>query len=440
MAYIGKHVKNAPVRAKKSRFGIWMVLYSAVFLAISAALLGVLWHRLDVFEASRPDTAFAEWMAVNKGGIRGKMESMGIEKSFLDTLDFDNVTYYKKLDEYTEQSPAYGIRLGKRTYLTAFLAPDEALDYDSNTWRVSELKVIPSELCVYIPDDAALYISGVSADEKYAAEKNAQSIQLSVLESARADILGLKKYALTDVYGMENVKVLSANGEELAPSVVSGESYYFAPVESDYKIVAPGEFAVYVNDIRLDDGNSEILSEKLGDFEGVEDMIPYVPVVNTYIVRGLIAEPYIRAESYDGSVPEPVSNENGFIVYELAEDAAFKADVSQRITDAFRAYVNFSGNKNKDFQTNLNNYLKFLVPNSEAARRAKSAGSSLLWVNGRDTTLGSSEIASVIRYGEDMFTAEMKFTIKTAPETDHSVLFLFVRYEDSWRIVRVLNN
>lgn len=440
MAYIGKHVKNEPVKAKKSHFWVWMILYSAVFLSLTAALLGVLWHRLDVFEASRPDTAFAEWMDVNRSSLREKMQSMGVEESFLNTLDFENVTYYKKLDEYTEQSPAYGIRLGKRTYITAFLSPDEALDYDSNTWKVSELKIVPSELCIYIPDNATLLISGINADEKYTAEKNAQSVELSPLEQGRADILGLKKYALTDVYGTENIKVIAANGEELEESVVSGSSYYFAPVESDYKIIAPGEYTVFVNDILLDDSNAEILSVKLEDFEGIEDMIPYVPEIKTYTVRGLIAEPHIRAASYDGSSPEPVSVENNVTTYALYEDASFKAEVSQRVTDAFKAYVNFSGNKNKDFQTNLNNYLKFLVPNSEVAKRAKSAGSSLLWVNGRDTTLGSSEIASVIRYGDDMFTAEMKFTIKTAPETDHSVLFFFVRYEDNWRIVRVLNN
>lgn len=437
MAYTGKHLKNVE---KKSRFGLWLALYAAVFLALTAAMLGVLWHRLEVFEASRPETGMSEWMSANTRNIRFAMENMGIEKSWLDTLDFDNVTYYKKLDEYTEARPAFGIRLGGKTCLTAFLAPDKALDYGSETWKVAELKVIPSELCVYVPDDASVEINGVPADAKYTPERDAQSVQLGELERARGDIHGLKKYALADVYGIENVKVRSASGEELAPSVQSGASYYYAPVESNFEIRAPGLYSVLVNGIILDSSNSEIVSEPVEDFEGLGDMIPFEPENRIYTVRGLIAEPIITAYGEDGALVAPASAGDGAVSFEPVENEAFRAGVEGRVTDAFRAYVNFSGNKNKDFKTNLNNYLKYLVPGSEVAKRAKSAGSSLEWVNGRDATLGNSEIASVLRYGEDMFTAQVDFTIKTAPDTVHSVLFIFVRYEQSWRIVRVLNN
>ena len=90
--------------------------------------------------------------------------------------------------------------------------------------------------------------------------------------------------------------------------------------------------------------------------------------------------------------------------------------------------------------TNYSRYRSYLVPDSEPAQRAEGALQSLSWMSDRDQSLESCTISEVISYSDNLFTAQIDFTMKS-DETDdaNSYLFIFVRYEGEWKIVRILN-
>ena len=99
------------------------------------------------------------------------------------------------------------------------------------------------------------------------------------------------------------------------------------------------------------------------------------------------------------------------------------------------------GNRNADLYGNYRRYLSYLVPGSEAALRAEKSLDSLYWVKGRDTTLDAVSVGDVMRYGDDCFTVWLDFTRRLVDggEDNNSYLFIFTRYNNEWRVVRVMN-
>ena len=435
-------VKEHKYRSSRTRFLTGYFIYIMAFVAIIIVGLTVLWLRMDAYERSRPYRAMDSLMSMeNPEAWRKLLADEGVEAAYLDTLAFDQANYTKKLGEYTDEKPVYSVRFGKTTMLTAYLRKGEDLRFGYSAWVLDHLTPVDSGLCVYAPEGATVMLNGAAVGEEYIAERNAQNITLGPLEADRTDIPGLTKYVLNRCFTADGITVTDAQGNALALGMQQGKSYYYPPVTSGYLIEAPSAVTVTVNGIPLTEEYAEITRKPLEDFEGMGDSVPVLPADVTYVIDGLVAAPEIKASFADGTLLAPTEKTADRWTFRLLPDEALRAEQEERILRIFDAYIAFLGNRNADLYGNYRRYLAYLVPGSEAAQRAEKSLDSLYWVQGRDTTLEDVSLGDVIRYGDDCFTAWLDFTrrLLDGGEDNNSYLFIFVRYNSEWRVVRVMN-
>ena len=429
-------------RPKKSRFWLGYVIYIVVFLLIVAAGLTYLWLRMDAYERSRPYRAMDGLMALMRPeDWRRELSDDGVEASFIDTLDLNSAGYVKKLGEYSDEHPVYSIRFGKKTMLTAALEQGQPLRFGYNAWQLDSLTLVKSGLTVYAPEGALVTRNGQPVGPECLVERNAQNVTLGPLEAQRSDLPGLSKYALDACFTAEHIVVTDADGSELALSAQKGNAYYYAPMTSAYVITAPSAVTVTVNGIALTEENARIERTPLEDFAGLEAFIPEMPAELRYVIDGLVAKPLVEARFPDGSALAPAEQTDDAWVFRLEPDAEFRAAMEERILRIFDAYIAFLGNRNGDLNGNYQRYKSYLVPDSDAAKRAAKSLDSLYWVTGRDTSLDGVALGDVIRYGDNCFTAWLDFTrrLLDGGEDNNSYLFIFLRYQDEWRVVQIMN-
>lgn len=441
-------------RRKKSAFRRGYLIYVLCFLLVIAAGLLLLWERMDVYERSRPERAVNAWLAEKSAADwRALLEEKGVDEAFLDTLNLSDAESYKKLDAYTEETPAFGIRFGGRTMLTATLAPGEALGFGSHAWVLSGTELTGSGLTVYAPEDAVLTVDGVPAGDDCLVQTNAQSLTLGVFErDALAETPGLAKYVINTIYTTDRLHVSDAEGRELPQSYSSGMSYYYPPLTSDYRITVPAGASVMANGVPVTEENAafaDVKGEPFPEYEifaGIEDSVEIEipsPDARIWTLEGLVARPSVAVSMPDGTELSPAEETENAWVYawapEVTEDAGFAAEQEEFILKVFDAYIAFTGNRGRNLNGNYARYNAYLVPDSDAAERARRALPSLEWVKNRDTDLvaDSVEVTEVLRFGDKCFTAEL--TYETVKGEANRIVFAFVPYNGSWRVVRVMN-
>lgn len=431
----------AEPQKEKKRSGFWTGywVYVCVFLVLIIAALGAFRYWLNNYELSRPHLTMENYLkAADSAYWHDFLAAKGVEESFLETLDLNDTSYFKKVDLYTDEQPAYGIRFGDRHMLTTTLKPGRVLSFGETTWDVDTVELVKSGLTVYAPAGATLTVRGAEVSADCLMQENAQALTLGELEQGREDIPGLDRYELDSIFGNENLVVTDAEGNELPLSQRQGKRYYYAPLTRSWTVTAPGDATVFVNGVALSSANARYRSEPLEDFEGLEAWIDPIPTVAVWTVDGLVAEPEIRAELRGTELEGELDGER--CVFQQTEDAAFAQEVRSRVLSAFDAYIAFSGNRGANLNANYSNYNSYLVPGSVAAERAKKALDSLYWVKGRDTALQTQELREIMRYGEDCFTALIDYTLNVDGSIgENSTLFIFIRYNGGWSLVNILN-
>ena len=427
---------------KKHSFLIGYLIYIIVFLLLIGAGLTVLWLRMDAYEKSRPYKAMDALMSqMSADDWRGRLSSAGVEDSYIDSLDLQTATYVKKLGEYTDQRPVYSIRFGKKPMFVASLKEGQALRFGYHAWEPDSLTVVDSDLTVFAPEGAVITVHGQPVGPESVAQRNAQPITLGPLEADRSDIPGLTKYVLTRCYAIESIEVFDAEGNALAQSYSRRNAYYYPPLTSGYVIEAPSAVTVKVNGIALTEENSEITRTPLEDFEGLGDSVPVSPAELRYVIDGLMLRPNVEAVFENGDTLAPTEETEEGWVYRLQPDPDFAAEQESYILTVFDAYIAFLGNRDGELYKNYQRYQSYLLPGSDAAKRAEKSLDSLYWVSGRDTALDGVELGDVIRYGDNCFTAWLDFTRRLVDggEDNNSYLFIFVRSNGQWRVARVMN-
>ena len=421
---------------RSHRFRTGYLIFLCVSLIVILAGLLLLWVRMDIYERSRPYRAMDTWTAGASAAYwHDLLAGKGVDESYLATLALDDASYYKKLDAYTDETPAYGIRFGSKTMLSVTLKKGAALPFNSYVWELDTVEAVPSGLTVFAPEDAVLAVRGEAVEADALVQRDAQPVTLGPLEATRDDIPGLAKYALDWIFTVDGLTVTDAEGSELSLAHTSGNSYYYPPLTSGYVIEAPSAVTVTVNGIPLTEENAEITRKALEDFAGLGDSIPVEPADVTYVIDGLVARPDVEAVFADGTLLAPTEATDDRWTFALRPDPDFAAEQESYILTVFDAYIAFLGNRGGDMYGNLYNYQQYLVPGSEASERASKSLDSLYWF------VESVSLGDVIRYGDDCFTAWIDFTRRIDEETTdlNSLLFIFVRYNGQWRVVRVMN-
>ena len=441
----------APAAGTSRRFYRGYAIFVAAALLLILAALAFLWDRMDVYERSRPARAIESWMeAKGPENWRQLLLDQGIEADYADSLDLEHPEFYKRLGDYTDETPVYTLSFGGSPLLAVHLKQGESLGFGSHRWVMDGVEALDSGFTVYAPDGATVCISGVPVGPECVAERNAQALTLGVFEENRTDIPGLTKYVLNRTYTPAGVTVTDADGAELPLSYSSGKNHYYAPMTRDCTILVPAGAAVTVNGVPLSAENAasetkEAPEDPYAIFKGIERFLSF-PCEKTYrtawTVEGLVARPEVKAAMPDGSpleatVENDVWNFPSPPVGEL--DETLKRANRDMIMDVFDAHMAYLGNRDDNLAANYSRFSKYLVPGSEAQTQAVGAQISLVWNHDMDT-YPRAELKEVRRFAPDCFTARVEFGAGSLREGQiYHNIYIFVRYEDAWRVVRIVN-
>lgn len=421
----------------QSKFAIIYVICMAILSMLVIYGLTILWHYMEAYEKSRPENAMAQFLqSRSSDSWRSLFTQFGINASYIDSLDLENTSFYKNMEFYTDSEPTYTVCFGGTEVAIVQFGRREEIAFGFHTWAWETIWLTGSGFKLYVPHNATIRVGDKTVGQERLTQENAQELQLSIFDSNRADLPHLEKYDFNEVYGVEDVTVEDENGNILALSHNVGWSYYYAPYMNDYTISVPNDCAVTVNGILLTADNARITVEDLEDFKGIEDCIPFVPSRVTYTVEGLVLPPEVQVVPEQGQSLGLTMPQDDSYLYEITE--ALPDALSEYIMEVFEAYAAYSGNLNGAIEDNYNRYAAYILPGSEAADRAAKAKGSLYYTYTSKTA--SSHIASYTAYSEDLFTCQINYTM-TGDQADqqNSCLLIFVKKDNAWKVVRVLN-
>ena len=423
--------ETAPARPRRNGFRIGLLIYIAVFFALTFAGLYWLWNRMDVFEKSRPQNAIDAWMEAADGSyFRALLTDGGIDADYIATMDLEDASYYKLLGHYTDDAP---------TWFSVTLREGAPLAFDSHEWEVGGVELLRHVTCVYAPFDAEIILGDAPLGTEHLIRADAAELPRGVFDGGAADYPTLAKYAIDKTFGPESLLVTDASGAELPLAASTADSYYYYPLTHAYVISAPSSYTVTVNGVALTAENAEITRAPIPELEGIDSYVAALPETVTYTIDGLVAQPEVAAETRDGMALVPAAAEGNAYTFVLENDEALEEDQYDRILEVFDAHVAYNTNRNGNTTTNYNRFRGCLVPGSDAANRAYRALETVIWAAGRSAALSSAEIGEVLRYADDCFTARVDFTLVTdEEENSNSYLYVFVRYGGEWRVARFL--
>ncbi len=430
-----KHVEPR----KKDGFAVGFILYLLSLFVMILIGWTILWLRMDVYEKSRPGKEIEKFIAATSNEYwQNFLIEKGMSKTYIETLDLEDVSFAKRLDLYTEEMPVYSVRFGNVEVLLVSLTEGTELPFGYSEWEIGDIQLTKGKLYIYAPEHAVIYVHGNQVSQDCLMQKNAQALSLGLFDANRAENIGLAKYCLDMVYDIEGVIVKDENGNELPVFHTNGSSYYYAPIMSNYNITTPKDCVVAVNGIVLTQENAKIEAQTNEDFEGIENFVSVVPEQMTYTVEGLVLPPEVTVETSQGNFLEPVIEGTNY--WYGSSSSEISDELAQYVLTVFDAYIAYSGNRNDNLTANYNRYSSYLVPGSEAASRAYQAQSSLQWAANRDTRLEAANIKEYRPYSEELFTCQINFTmVGDSVENGNAYLFVFVKYQGSWKVVRVLN-
>ena len=448
----GNEAPETPAKKKKSRFLKGYLIYVIVMLAVIVAGLTFLWDRMDVYERSRPARAVEAWFAEQSPmDWRDLLLSEGFDRAYVEGLDLTAPEYYKRLGVYTDETPVYNISFGsRRPMLSAQLKKGESLGFGSHRWVLDSVAAVDSGFTVYAPDDAKVLLNGVPVGQDCLVQRDAKELSLSVFEENREDIRGLAKYVLNRSFSAEGVTVIDPEGNELAPSYSAENACYYAPLTTTCRIFVPMDAAVTVNGVALTGANASaetkaVQSDEYDIFKGIESALPFswgTDYRTAWTVEGLVAAPEVAATMPDGTAltAEVADGVWDFPTPRAAvPDDALKAELHDYIMEVFDAHMAYLGNRDDDLAANYSRFAKYLVPGSEAQTQAVGAQISLVWYHDMDTR-PNAKLQEVLRYAPDCFTARVEFSDGSLREGQiYHNIYIFVRYGDGWRVVRIVN-
>lgn len=423
--------------AGKNKFVLGFTVYMLILFSAILIGLALLWKRMDAYEQSRPEHALEALIARTQADYWSSLLlGEGVPESYVSTLDFTDISFFKKMEISGGGPPVYGIRFGDTEMLHVYLKGGRGLSFGYHQWEVDYIEKAESRLFLYVPLDAVIRVEKGEADSRLVQE-NVPGVEISPFDKNRKDAPRLAKYHLPGTYDMNGVTVTDKDGNLMELSYSQGNSYYFVPPVDDYTIIVPSGSKVRANGILLDAKNSSFETRSMKDFEGIEDFVPFVPKQDIYTIEGLLLPPDVTVETVAGSL-SVFANEDKIYLYEQEDELS--EDLSKYIMTVFDAYIAYSGNRSGELAQNYQRYLSYLLPGSEPAQRASKAQASIAWMSGRDARLKSAEVRDYVSYSEELFTCRIYFSLRDVESQEDNVyLFIFRKYNGEWRVARILN-
>ena len=241
-------IKNDEKKRKKPLFWIFMLFYTAIYIAALMWGISTLYEFLGVYENTLPTKTMDDFIGKLNADYYIETAKSQLE---INTTEFENkdavlsavidtlgkpqkFEYKKKSGEYTEEKPVYIVEADGKAFLKVTLEGDEQkAKFNFTNWRIALQEPLVSveykpkyNVAAVIPEYANLEINGIKvADSFYTGESDAGELK-NVAEYVD-NLPKMRDYEVDGLYEKPVVKAFANDGTELAYKIDENGKYCF---------------------------------------------------------------------------------------------------------------------------------------------------------------------------------------------------------------------
>ena len=417
------------LRRSRRNWRTFLVIYSLLFLAAGAFGCWVLFRYCESYEASLPEHVMDDfmasatedqWYAYIRGGTKlpdSDFEDIGaIFDAYYDAaIRGQKLSYWKKPDEFTDETPVYKVRGGGMDLAVVRLAPKgvHAAGFGRELWQVNAVESVLAldhleSVTVEIdaPRGDPVYLNGVPVGEKYLTGEAAPAPGMIELESRFSVVPSFARYRV-DMYG--EITVTDKDGRALAPiRSDDGKSVRFVAPEDEFysfTVRAPENVTVTVSGAALN-ADDAVKTEPgiLAGLDAYAGSAAYRTL--TYSFDGLYTRPEITAEM-NGKTLTPLINEKGELIFFPAQDDALAEKMRPVAEQFFQSYIDYSG---KAYNAGRHNaLLNRILPDSELYSYVRDSRDAMIWASATEVHYDELTFADFFPVGDDCFTCTIRY-------------------------------
>ncbi len=453
--------RERKLRRSRRNWRVFLTVYSLIFLIAGTALCAVLYRYAASYEASLPEHVMDEFMAsasedrwyeIIRSGVRlpdSEFEDSGaiFDAYYNAAVRGKKRSYWKKMDEYTDETPVYKVRGGGMDLAVVRLTPKgvHAAGFGRELWQVDEVCGVLSldhleHVTVEIdaPRGDTVYLNGVAVGEKYLTEERAPAPDLTELESRFTEVPAFARYRV-DMYG--DITVTDKTGLALAPirSDDGKTVRYVAPEDEFYSFTvrAPENVTVTVSGAVLTAGEA-VRSEDgvLAGLDAYTDGAAYRTL--TWTFGGLYTRPEIVAEM-NGRRLVPLVNEKGEFIFFPAQDDALAAQMQPVAERFFSSYIEYSG---KAYNTGRHRtLLNRILQGTELYSYVRDSRDAMIWASATEVHYDELTFADFFPVSDKCFTCTIRYKADFAAKSwyesytydlQNAYEMAFVRSGNNW--------
>lgn len=444
---------------RKMPWGVSLLLWCLMLLALGALGCTVLYQYTGVYERTRPEIAMDaimenttkdQWHDAIKATTAAELSEFEDAGTIFDEY-FDAVlrdaefTYTRNLSYTDPDSPGYTVYSGVRRICTVILRPiaGSSQGFGRHLWELdsvlgSDFTKNLDALTVQIdaPKDYTLRINGVSVSDSYITADDIACPHESELESRFTRKDTYLRYTVPGLYG--DVVVTDDEGNEISPSgdVENGMCPYVVDSYGEYSftIKAPDDATVTVCGAVL--GEDDVSHPAKNIFEGIESYAggrEYGSSV--YSFDGLYTLPDIHVTDSEGRELSAIAGEDGQLdfFHGSNEDVPdYAKNAAQNFFERYMAYTSHGYNG-----ASLNNLLAAILPGTELHSYTKNSEDAMYWASETNLSYDELTIDHFDFLNENCFTCTIRY------KADATAQAWYEQYsyelEDGYQLVFVNN-
>ncbi|MBR6557565.1 MAG: hypothetical protein IKT70_00980 [Clostridia bacterium] len=297
--------KKTKIKSRKiSGFLRGLLIYAGILTVLLSLVLVLLWCFMASYERSLQERAIEPYVSESGYTLlyeasKGNETNEGkLSHLFSAKIEGKELSYNKKVGEYSAAAPVYSIYADGIPYFTLALEEGDSVGFGMKSWRVKSITADESyyytevhTLTVLAETGVTVTVNGRILGEKDIEDSNVKYSSLNPYETG-LDSVELIRYKVADLYTIPQVAAVK-DGDSL--SAVTKKDFYYVFMNaslSSYTVMAPGNASVAVNGYLLTK-DMIISSSKYSDILAIELEHPNIPYSVTYRIDGMVTEPNV---------------------------------------------------------------------------------------------------------------------------------------------------
>lgn len=338
-------------RPKRHVFLKGMIIYSAVMLIVTAALVCVGWKYASLRDDALPERAVEKLIARTDASGWRELLLTELPKTYpayengeklarevlADRFSVGNVTYIKYVTGQKKSAPVFLLLSDGKPMAELTLKNDGRRLFALGEWEPDSIKFVQSyfeaegvkfrTVTVSVFEGAALTVNGTPIDRD-AAKKGGKYPLLLPCEESRASEIPCDVYTLEGIYYEPDIRA-ELNGNSLSPVMINDTSCCFeAPAGMTRSVSAtvPAGVTVTLNGVKATTDWAVLAQAEgaPGELDAGGD--GKAQLLDVWSFNGLFFEPEITAE-YAGQPLTVLSSDNGKYIFNTPDECRFALTV-----------------------------------------------------------------------------------------------------------------